>query len=518
MFNNIVHIESSNKNNGSFGTGFVIDKCDNGIYILTCQHVVDEVKTPTVNDKPAEIVATSEFLDMAVLHVKGLDLQPFRLQIESCQDNDVHAIGFAQFTQGLVQKKEIQATLFDDVTEIHSKENDAFYIVRRLKADDDYRFEKGNSGAPLICEATGKVIAMISHMSPKANEAYAIEIASIKEIWRDLTQKGSAYAHRHFYDNINAFTDRIQENLNTRKQSVVKHASRLHNMDELEKEIKDLKEEIQVKNKFKYFFLGIVSVILLFTGYYIVTLPEEYEPENYRVVNVSTNDILNIRADKGTIYPVLGAIPFDASNVAVTTCESNDAGKEWCKVTYGSITGWVRSKYIEKETYNLENISTNDRSSYKASNDKLFLQFTYSPSVKAGETILITARLKNNGTQENRGGVTLSFPQRPILDWKVDYNDFDTVKQYRIFDEIYNNHPDQDKVMRAIHPIIESFSTQWAINQEHVFALSIVAPKDLTVLRIRVRASLTPNRVVPKLGTIDQQAFQSEEIIIRIEE
>jgi hypothetical protein len=518
MFNNIVHIESSNKNNGSFGTGFVIDKCENGIYILTCQHVVDEVKTPTVNDKPAEIVATSEFLDMAVLHVKGLDLQPFPLQIEACEENDVHAIAFAKFTQELVQKKEIQATLFDDVTEIHSKENNAFYIVRRLKAEDDYRFEKGNSGAPLICEATGKVIAMISHMSSYDNYAYAIEIASLKEIWRDLTQKGSAYTHRHFYDNINTFTNRIEENFNTRKQSVIKHATRLHNMGELQKEIGELKKEIKIKNKLRSLFVVMVLVTVILTGYYIFTLPENYEPENYKVVNVSTNDVLNIRADKGTIYPVLGAIPFDATNVAVTVCKANDAGKEWCKVTYGSITGWVRSKYIEKEEDSFDNINSEDTSSFRDSNDNIFLQFSYPPSVKPGETILIAALLQNNGIQENQGGVTLSFPQRPILQWKVDYSTFEQVKQYKVFDEIYNHHPKQGKVMRAIHPIIEASSSQWKENEEHIVALSIVAPQDMRIFRIRVRASLTPDRVIPERGTVDQQAFQSQEIIIRIEE
>jgi len=521
MLNSIVHIESSDKHNRSFGTGFVIDKDDYGAYILTCQHVVAEVQSPTVNDKAGEIIATSEFLDMAVLHVEGLHLQPLPLQVTRCHQNDVHAIGFSEFSQGMVQKKEIQATLFDEIIELHSKEDDAFYIVRRLKAEEDYRFDKGNSGAPLICEATGEVIAMISHKG-KSNFAYAIEIASLKEIWRDLNQElviqGTLHSHQHFYDNIQAFTHKLKEHAKTSHQKLTKHTTRLYDMDELQKELKDLKEEIQTKSKFKYFFLGIVSVIIVLTGYWIFSVPKPYVSENYRVVNISENDILNIRDGKGTVYPILDVIPFDATNIAVSSCESNDAGKEWCYVTYGSISGWVRSKYIEKEPSNFDHINASDTSSYKISNDNLFLQFTYSPSVKPGETMLITARLQNNGNSENQGGVTLSFPQRPILDWKVDYSDFETIKQYRIFDTIYNNHPDQDKAMRAIHPIIESFSTQWNSNQEHVFALSIVAPKDLTVFRIRVRASLTTNRVVPALGTIDQQAFQSEEIIIRIKE
>jgi len=522
MLDSVVHIESSDKNNKSFGTGFAIDADDYGAYILTCQHVIEEVETPTIEDHEVEIIATSEFLDVAVIHVKDLHIKPLRLQLEACKSNAVQAIGFATFSRDLVQKKVIKGTLFKETIQLHSKVDDSFYIVRRVKAEEDYSFDKGNSGSPLICQDTGSVIGMISHKEG-SDISYAIEIGSLKEIGKDLntalTNQGTLHSHQHFYDNIKKFTTKFKEELNERKEEINKNPTkRLHDMDELEREISKLKDKIETKSKFKYFFLGIGTIISLIIGYYIVTMPEEYKPENYKVVNVPPNDVLHIRNGKGVIYDSLGVIPAEATNVAVTLCESNDAGKEWCKVTYGSVTGWVRSSYIEKEEMTYEDVDLEDKSAFSSTNDNLFLEFTYPHSVKRGETIVISALLENRGAPENQGGITLSFPQRPILDYKVIYNDFDDIKLYKIFDTIYNNHPNQEKKMNAIHPSIEAFSQKWELGDKHVFALSMLAPKDLNVFRIRVRGSLTLDRLVPKSGTLDQQAFDSKEIIIRIED
>lgn len=63
MKNSIVNIESVSNN--AFGTGFVIDSDEKGIYILTCQHVLDDVVTPVVENVLAKVIAKGEFIDMA---------------------------------------------------------------------------------------------------------------------------------------------------------------------------------------------------------------------------------------------------------------------------------------------------------------------------------------------------------------------------------------------------------------------------------------------------------------------
>jgi hypothetical protein len=512
MLSSIVHIESSNKQNKSFGTGFVIDNDEDGAYILTCQHVLNEVNTATVEEQAVEIVATSDFLDMAVVYVKALKVPALPLQLEECKSKKVHAIGFSSFSRDLVQKKQIHATLFDELIELHSKIDDSFYVVRRIKAHDDYSFERGNSGSPVICKKTGSVIAMISNKKG-SNIAYAIEIASLKEIWKDLNasllNQDSLHKHQHFYDNINNFTNKVKENFEDRKENVKKKVKHLNSMDDLQKEMNE-------GSKLKYYLSGIASVILALALFYFFTLPPSYKRENYKVVNIPDNDVLNIREDKGIVYPILGVIPYDAHNVAVTTCNANDAGKEWCNVTYGNVTGWVRSKYIKKEIEILTN--SDDNHYFKLEEKNLFLQLTYPPSVKRGKKILVTALLKNKGNAEDLGGITLSFPQRPLLQYEIVYNDFDSFKKYGISEQIYNNHKNQENKMPAIHPVIEATQINWQKGKQHIFSLSMSTPQDLTIFRIRVRGSLTLKRVIPTNGTIDQQAFATKEIVIKIED
>ena len=76
MKSSVVNIESVS--NSSFGTGFVIDSDERGVYILTCGHVV----------------AKGEFVDIAVLYVSRLHLSPLLLQVDECDSLDIEVIGW----------------------------------------------------------------------------------------------------------------------------------------------------------------------------------------------------------------------------------------------------------------------------------------------------------------------------------------------------------------------------------------------------------------------------------------
>ena len=183
MRNSIVNIESVSNN--SFGTGFVIHSDERGVYILTCAHVVDDVETPVVENVLAKVVAKGSFVDMAVLYVSKLHLEALSLQTEDCENLDVEVIGFSSFNQNLTQKKHINATLYKELIELHSKEDDLFYTVRKIKAKDGFNFDRGNSGSPVICRDSGNVIAMISNKEG-SDIGYAINIANVKEVWKDI--------------------------------------------------------------------------------------------------------------------------------------------------------------------------------------------------------------------------------------------------------------------------------------------------------------------------------------------
>jgi len=179
----VVNIESVS--NSSFGTGFVIDSDERGVYILTCGHVVDDVVTPVVENVLAKVVAKGEFVDIAVLYVSRLHLSPLPLQVDECDSLDVEVIGFSNFNKSLTQKKHIKAMLYQEAIELHSKENEMFYTVRKIKANDGFNFDRGNSGSPVICKSSGRVIAMVSNKEG-SDIGYAIDIVTLKTVWDSM--------------------------------------------------------------------------------------------------------------------------------------------------------------------------------------------------------------------------------------------------------------------------------------------------------------------------------------------
>jgi hypothetical protein len=186
MRNSIVNIESISNN--SFGTGFVIDRDEKGVFVLTCAHVLDDVETPVVENVLAKVVAKGSFIDMAVLYVSKLKVDALPLQTQECTNLNVEVIGFSVFNKNLTQKKHIKATLYQELIELHSKEDDLFYTVRKIKANDGFNFDRGNSGSPVICKDSGNVIAMISNKEG-SDIGYAIDIKNIKEVWKEIPKK-----------------------------------------------------------------------------------------------------------------------------------------------------------------------------------------------------------------------------------------------------------------------------------------------------------------------------------------
>ena len=348
----------------------------------------------------------------------------------------------------------------------------------------------------MICQETAQVIAMVSNKEG-SNIAYAIEISSLKEVWKQLhaslIKEKSIPQHEFFYNNLNKFKDKIKEKTSKKKKEkelVRKQASPL-----------------------KYYLSGIFTIISLFLLYYFFK-PSPPFPDDYKVVNISSSETLNVREETGTVYKILGELPYNAKNIIVASCEKNDAAKKWCNIQYGSLKGWVRAKYIaidrEDETTNAQ------EGFYNISLNQLFFQVNYPTSIKANEKVMLSAILKNRGATSKVGGINLSFPQRPLLDYTIDYSNFDSIKTYKIGTKIYNHHKNQNRKMSAIHPLIEAEGNNWRTNTIKSFAITLTPPKDVNVFKIRIRASLGLKRLIPQNGVLDQQGFESKEIVIPI--
>jgi hypothetical protein len=69
----------------------------------------------------------------------------------------------------------------------------------------------------------------------------------------------------------------------------------------------------------------------------------------FAVVDVASDDVLNVRAGPGVAYPIVGTIPFYGIGVEVHTGGQEVDGSWWVPVQYGDITGWANSHYLARQ-------------------------------------------------------------------------------------------------------------------------------------------------------------------------
>ncbi len=86
--------------------------------------------------------------------------------------------------------------------------------------------------------------------------------------------------------------------------------------------------------------LGLLACTLMFAS------PEVRAADTFRVVNVSPDDTLNVRAGPSVSFPVLGTLAREATGVeALGGCVEG-----WCPVRSGILLGWASARFLEAET------------------------------------------------------------------------------------------------------------------------------------------------------------------------
>jgi thymidine phosphorylase len=139
------------------------------------------------------------------------------LQLDDYPSLHIVSIAFSSFKKDLVQKSTIHATLFKDFIELHSTEDDTFYLIKKIKADEDYHFSRGNSGAPIICKKTGDAIAMLSNKEG-SDIAYAVGVSCIKRLLEQLHANDTLIQkHGKFYREMSSFKKEVSATVQTRK-------------------------------------------------------------------------------------------------------------------------------------------------------------------------------------------------------------------------------------------------------------------------------------------------------------
>lgn len=186
-------IISNGKNKRFSGTGFVIyrDIENNFSYVLTCAHVIEEILSSILIDNTiqATVVAigSSKKLDLAVLKIEIIDREPLLLLDSSylvegyCDRFKIN--GFKDFTRNNQIYKPIGGRLNESI-EIRPQSGEHI-SGWEVTIDQDDQLVSGYSGSPLICEKSGKVIAIVSHNQGKGR-GYAIAIENLKTIWENV--------------------------------------------------------------------------------------------------------------------------------------------------------------------------------------------------------------------------------------------------------------------------------------------------------------------------------------------
>jgi hypothetical protein len=69
----------------------------------------------------------------------------------------------------------------------------------------------------------------------------------------------------------------------------------------------------------------------------------------HAVVNVASDDVLNVRTDPGVANPIVGSIPPYGMDVYVMGTGEEVDGAVWVPIRYQDISGWVNSNYLARQ-------------------------------------------------------------------------------------------------------------------------------------------------------------------------
>ena len=176
-------LKVSNESQSCLGTGFVIDKDENGVYLVTCGHVVNKCKDDIlVEGKKAEVVENhyNKDLDLAILYVKELNFDPLPIgsSASEIEITTVKVIGYSILLGN--PKKEAIANI---PIKLGIEINKPTKTVYSLKLSPSETISNGYSGSPVICEKSGSVVGVVNIQAFENDVNYAIDIRHLHEIF-----------------------------------------------------------------------------------------------------------------------------------------------------------------------------------------------------------------------------------------------------------------------------------------------------------------------------------------------
>jgi hypothetical protein len=180
---------SSAEHSRNFGTGFVIYQDEQVTYLLTCAHVVRDVggsEQIKADGMPATVAASGDEqgFDLAVLRIEGVLDKP-RLSLCAIGEEEKSFIisGFYEFASRTPPVlRNLRGNLGEQI-KLTSSDRRERINAWDLRIESKHHLQPGYSGSPVIDEATGYVLGVVSYRIGKGEEGLAISIEALNKIW-----------------------------------------------------------------------------------------------------------------------------------------------------------------------------------------------------------------------------------------------------------------------------------------------------------------------------------------------
>jgi S1-C subfamily serine protease len=225
FWDSIILISSSDPSRSrDFGTGFVIHKEGQAVYLLTCAHVVRDVggsEKVIAGGTPATVIASGEKqgFDLAVLRIEGLWDKPRLSLCASAEEEQPFIIaGFYQFDpKSPPALRKIRGKLGEQISLASSDGRERIYAWD-LRIEGEYYLQPGYSGSPVVNQTNGCVLGVVTHQIGKGEKGLAISIEALRKIWYEMpsgliSKSPSPQASRHMTSSINVMSNSTVTNL-----------------------------------------------------------------------------------------------------------------------------------------------------------------------------------------------------------------------------------------------------------------------------------------------------------------
>jgi hypothetical protein len=183
--------------NDNFGTAFAIHEDDSGTYLISCNHVVEDLEdleelyiSPDIK---VEVIATDEVKDgfdvvlLKTSHRLNVTIYPLNPDVNS--KNSFVCVGF--HANGAKQK--IVESIFGKLNQKGNIESSKFKI--RIPAfsfdvfNDSTKFEKGYSGSPILDKVRKCIVGIANLKTIQGNQGSVISIRALEQLDSELYKK-----------------------------------------------------------------------------------------------------------------------------------------------------------------------------------------------------------------------------------------------------------------------------------------------------------------------------------------